>query len=68
LLFAASIAGLTTSTPASGYYDFGFYRFYSPDPFFAPRPRKKITVKKKPKAVAKEVPTIAPPPGPVQIV
>jgi hypothetical protein len=68
LLFAAVIAGLTTSTPVSAYYDFGFYRFYSPDPFFAPRPRKKITVKKKPKAVAKEVPTIAPPPGPVQIV
>lgn len=68
LLFAVGVAGLTTSSPASGYYDFGFYGFYSPDPFFSPRPRKKLTLKKKPKTAAKEVPTIAPPPGPVQVV
>jgi hypothetical protein len=68
LLFAMGIAGLTTSTPATGYYDFGFYRFYSPDPFFAPRVRKKITIKRKPKTLAKEAPAMAAPPGPVQIV
>jgi hypothetical protein len=69
LFFAAGVAGFATNTPASGNYDFGFYRFYSPDPFFAARPRKKITLKKKKRqTVAMVMPAIAAPRGPVQVV
>ena len=64
----AAICGLAFSSPASAFYDFGFYRFYSPDRVFAPRPRRKLPPKKAPKLAVKESPVVSPPPGPLQVV
>jgi hypothetical protein len=72
LIVGGAGAGALTavSSPASAYYDFGFYRFYSADAFLAPRPRKKPLPRKTLKPIAKEGPIIgAPTPaGPVQVV
>lgn len=69
LLLAAGAAAalVTTSSPAAAFFDFGFQRYYSAEPFFS-RPRKKAAPRRVPKPVAKEEYPAAVPEGPVQVV
>jgi lipoprotein-anchoring transpeptidase ErfK/SrfK len=64
----AAVYALAFSSPASAFYDFGFYRFYSPDRVFTAPPRRKFAPKKVGRRAAKESPVVSPPPGPLQVI